>query len=73
MVVAPCRLLVLLRPNAACKLTVRAPRVAQERANVSVEKKNIAVSNLKALGTGTAEIRLHKSVTHKLKIVVAAE
>ena len=43
----------------------------KERAGVVVDKKDIEPPTMKGVGTGMAEVKLHKEVTHKLKIVVA--
>jgi len=44
----------------------------KERANVSVQKKQVKVPEIKTLGSGLAEVALHKEVTSKVKIVVVA-
>ena len=46
--------------------------VVAELAGVKVEKKHIKVPDLKHVGSGTAELQLHKEVSAKLKIVVVA-
>jgi len=44
----------------------------KELAGISVEKKNIEPPDIKAVGSGTCVVKLHKEVHHKLKVVVAA-
>lgn len=60
-------------PDGAIFGSVTAAEIAglvSERARVAVDKKNIEVPEFKKIGTGIAELALHKTVSAKLKIVV---
>lgn len=39
---------------------------------MAVEKRHIKVPELKSVGSGTAEVTLHKDVVAKVKVVVVA-
>ena len=60
-------------PDGALFGSVTPTEVAEllrERAGVEVEKRHIAVPDLKRVGEATAKITLHKEVVSELKIVV---
>jgi large subunit ribosomal protein L9 len=62
-------------PDGALFGSVTASELAtliEDQAGIKVEKKDIQPPDLKKVGTGTAEITLHKEVVSKLKVVVAA-
>jgi len=60
-------------PDGAIFGSVTAADIAEllrDRAGLSVEKKNIKAPSLSSVGTGTAEVTLHREVVSKLKVVV---
>ena len=60
-------------PQCLARIVARTRQVAEiiaKQAGVSVQKKDITVPDMKAVGTGVAKIKLHKEVTAELKIVV---
>ena len=62
-------------PDGAIFGSVTATEIAdvlEKQAGIHLEKKDIKVPDLKHVGSGTAEVRLHKEVVHKLKVVVVS-
>ena len=62
-------------PDGAIFGSVTATEIADaldKQAGIRVEKKDIKVPDLKHVGSGTAEVRLHKEVVHKLKVVIVS-
>lgn len=52
--------------------TTELAKAIKAEAGVAVEKRHIKVPELKSVGSGTAEVTLHKDVVAKVKVVVVA-